>query len=83
MTTGSVSLGLFIARKGLNLRVVQTPNAESERQKKVQMLSSDSSLEFYKVEPQGNDFLLRRERVVPGSEVYDQTLTDAQFEDMP
>ena len=76
-------MGLFIARKGLNLRVFQTPDAESERQKKVQILSSDPSVEFYRVVPQGNDFLLRRQQIVPGSETYDQTLTDAQFEDMP
>lgn len=76
-------MGLFIARKGLNLRAIRTPDAESERQKKVQILSSDPTIEFYRVSPQGNNFLLVRERVVPGSEGYDQTLIDAQFEDMP
>jgi len=75
-------MGLFVARKGLNLKTFRTPDAESERQKKVQLLSSDPSYMFYRVVPRGNNFLLVRERVVPGSELFDQSLVDAQFEDM-
>ena len=74
-------MGLFIARKGLTLRAIQTPDAESERQKKVQILSSDPSTEFYRVVPQGVNFLLVKQQIVSGSEVYDQTLVDANFED--
>jgi hypothetical protein len=73
---------IFAARKpgSIEIKTYRTSTDEQAKDKKVQLLSSDPDMQIFSIVPMGRDFLLKRERIVPGSEVYDTELRDAQFE---
>ena len=64
-----------------NLKVIEVVDAADAKRRMIEYYNADNGVQFYRVVPQGQDFLLKRLRPRAGSVVTRPSVVDAEFED--